>query len=60
MITLFQVVNGLRALPLLGNLVKNKRLLSQQGGANIWRSHHYFWQPLKIFGNLRLCSEVVK
>ena len=23
-------------------------------------SHHYFWQPLKIFGNLRLCSEVVR
>ena len=34
---LFQVINGLRPLPLLGNLVKNKCSLSRQGGAKIWR-----------------------
>lgn len=53
MITLFQVINGLRALPLLGNLVKNKRSLSRQGGSKIWR-----FAPLLLvtFENLRKSS----
>lgn len=50
---LFQVINGLRALPLLGNLVKNKCSLSRQGGAKIWR-----FAPLLLatFENLRESS----
>lgn len=50
---LFQVINGLRALPLLGNLVKDKCSLSRQGGAKIW-----CFAPLLLatFENLRESS----